>query len=426
MPYRYMTIHVRNFHKDNGYRPPTLTARYATGGIFFNNGTHIGEVFVFWLGDVMKTLPELGKTFKFFLTQDGTYFNVVGVFPVEESGGVTITAYAQPNTPVSEGEGFGFSYQAWRWDWGQLPTSYYNYIAGTNDIPGTAEFDAVVASFNTWENDEFSGMDYTYQGTTTRFPGWPPPADGWNVVYWITFATPPDWAAVTFSYAQNMGSYYRVSEFDIWFNDNLAWGIGDPSRLDVQNVGTHEAGHSLVLLDLNQTGNEDQTMWYTTTIGETKKRDLYWGDLNGVHYIYRRENDAGLGVEAGNSFDTANYVNKERLYSSRLCYLPQSGDVDTQDWYKFITSAGRKLGIVMRPPSWADFDLELYNPSGQLVAYSRNRGLGVQESIIYEETEVYGYWRIRVYAYTTGGSGGNGVYTFMIRDITHIQSPSVN
>lgn len=55
---------------------------------------------------------------------------------------------------------------------------------------------------------------------------------------------------------------------------------------DLRNVATHEAGHSLVLLDLTEDVYSEMTMYGDTAKGETKKRSLEWGDLEGLHYLY--------------------------------------------------------------------------------------------------------------------------------------------
>ena len=79
----------------------------------------------------------------------------------------------------------------------------------------------------------------------------------------------------------------EILEFDIEFNDKYTWCIGSKAgKLDVRNTGTHEAGHTLCLLDLYLEENDDMTMYYGTTYMETKKRSLESGDRAGVRYIY--------------------------------------------------------------------------------------------------------------------------------------------
>lgn len=63
--------------------------------------------------------------------------------------------------------------------------------------------------------------------------------------------------------------------------------MSQAGKLDVRNAGTHEAGHTLLLLDLELDENIDMTMFLNITEdGETRKRSLESGDRAGVRYIY--------------------------------------------------------------------------------------------------------------------------------------------
>jgi len=98
--------------------------------------------------------------------------------------------------------------------------------------------------------------------------------------------------------AQNSYWYNRrtkvVVENDIVFNTYYSWSTtGSVSAYDVQNVGTHEMGHCLVLNDLYQAAQAEQTMYGYAAAGETKKRTLEQGDRDGIKYIY------GAGLDAG-------------------------------------------------------------------------------------------------------------------------------
>jgi hypothetical protein len=56
--------------------------------------------------------------------------------------------------------------------------------------------------------------------------------------------------------------------------------------MDVQNVATHESGHSLSLFDLYGGADTDKTMYGIIANGETKKRTLEQDDRDGVAYLY--------------------------------------------------------------------------------------------------------------------------------------------
>ncbi|MFQ6114655.1 MAG: hypothetical protein ACE5NG_11340 [bacterium] len=72
-------------------------------------------------------------------------------------------------------------------------------------------------------------------------------------------------------------------------NSDLNWSaIGDPAsnEYDVQNTATHEAGHWLCLNDLYGSQYYWLTMYGYGDPGETYKRTLHQGDIDGITYIY--------------------------------------------------------------------------------------------------------------------------------------------
>jgi|SRR3989344_6060390 len=78
-----------------------------------------------------------------------------------------------------------------------------------------------------------------------------------------------------------------VTDSDTNFNLYYSWSTsGDGCCYDVQNVATHELGHWLVLNDLYGGGDTEKTMYYSASVGETKKRTLDTDDINGINYIY--------------------------------------------------------------------------------------------------------------------------------------------
>jgi len=78
-----------------------------------------------------------------------------------------------------------------------------------------------------------------------------------------------------------------VYENDIVFNTYYPWSTaGAAGYYDVQNIGTHEQGHCLVLNDLYQSYQSEQTMYGYGAKGETKKQTLESGDIEGINYIY--------------------------------------------------------------------------------------------------------------------------------------------
>ncbi|MGA1840132.1 MAG: matrixin family metalloprotease [bacterium] len=80
----------------------------------------------------------------------------------------------------------------------------------------------------------------------------------------------------------------RIIEFDILFNIIYIWGDAtkDSTRMDLQDIATHELGHAVGLADLYEMSCSEETMYGYSVEGETKKRDLNDGDITGLQKLY--------------------------------------------------------------------------------------------------------------------------------------------
>lgn len=115
------------------------------------------------------------------------------------------------------------------------------------------------------------------------------------------------------------------------------------------------------------------------------------------------QNDAGTGGDASNNFNQAPLINPGS-YTGILC---DSDPEDTKDWYKFCAENGTSIEVSMTPPSDIDFDLELYDPAGNLKAGSY-LGPGSKESVSYT-ADSSGYWRAKIYI-----QSGEALYYFSV------------
>ncbi|MRR52235.1 MAG: T9SS type A sorting domain-containing protein, partial [Rhodocyclaceae bacterium] len=113
------------------------------------------------------------------------------------------------------------------------------------------------------------------------------------------------------------------------------------------------------------------------------------------------QNDAGTGGDAGNTLALATQVSPG---SWTGCYLDAT---DREDYYKFSVTSGQVIKVKVTPPSSADYDLYLYNPSQSQVA-SSTRGAGLVDSVVYTAT-VSGTFYARAYQYS-----GTGNYSLQI------------
>jgi len=223
-------------------------------------GGEIGEIGLF-----VSNVPSLieGEKVKLFLKRIGeNEFTILGKSSLDSEASS------------------GYSYSGIHWHSKDLPVEYYINESGTLDTNN--EFIAVQSSFQKWEDDPGSFMDYTYIGTIDREGA---VNDDYNVVSWSSIDGPGGAIAICTIWYDT--STKLISEFDLVFDDDEIWSTtGESDKYDVQNIGTHEAGHTLHLNDLYNLQYKEETMYGYTYPGETKKRSLNAGDIAGIRYIY--------------------------------------------------------------------------------------------------------------------------------------------
>jgi hypothetical protein len=108
----------------------------------------------------------------------------------------------------------------------------------------------------------------------------------------VVFGNYPDnrVIAVTtvWGYFSGPPSTRQLVEWDMLFNNQYTWGNADDSGsavMDLQNIATHELGHSAGMADLYNTCTLE-TMYGYSGFGETAKRDLNLGDQTGIKALY--------------------------------------------------------------------------------------------------------------------------------------------
>jgi hypothetical protein len=170
-------------------------------------------------------------------------------------------------------------------------------------LSASAAAAAIDASFSPWEVASDAGLNYTNAGTLSKASI--PRLDGKNVVGWKGINATA--LAVTNVWYYTSSGY--IAEFDLIFNNAYSWSVtapvlandGDPGdgtpyedpenlgpagTYDVRSIGTHEVGHTVMLLDLYDPSHGNLTMYGYGAATELKKLTLALGDDAGVDATY--------------------------------------------------------------------------------------------------------------------------------------------
>ncbi|MDO8509139.1 MAG: hypothetical protein Q7S27_05650 [Nanoarchaeota archaeon] len=91
--------------------------------------------------------------------------------------------------------------------------------------------------------------------------------------------------AVTSLWVSNTGA---IVEADVLFNTLYTWGDAsiDPSLMDLDNIGTHELGHTVGMGDVYNSACLSVTMFGYSGTGDIEKRTLESADITGLRKIY--------------------------------------------------------------------------------------------------------------------------------------------
>lgn len=192
-----------------------------------------------------------------------------------------------------EEEGYKLFRGGIKWADGDTPVSYSINVGSipTNLInPGGIDpVDEIIAGFEAW--DDATSAELFYAPGTTSISITSPYDE--NVIYWTDLGDSGIIAVTTFWWYR--GTKELVA-FDMEFNTQYVWGI-DPDgetaggyvlegAMDIRNIVTHEAGHTLVLDDLYQSQYSEMTMYGYSTEGEVKAISLEPGDIAGLQALY--------------------------------------------------------------------------------------------------------------------------------------------
>ena len=191
----------------------------------------------------------------------------------------------KPGKPAKQSRCYGFLARGAKW---KTTEDYAINPANTDGLSPSFITQALQAGVGGWETyggDDIFGISsidysavygvYDYKNSV-QFGSHPDPHVIAVTSVWGYFGGPPQTR--------------ELVEWDMLFNDASDWDWGDatadPTLMDLQNIATHELGHSAGMDDLYETTCQAETMYGYSWEGDTQKRDLNLGDIAGIQKLY--------------------------------------------------------------------------------------------------------------------------------------------
>lgn len=207
--------------------------------------------------------------------------------------------YGKPESTPGGGKGNGkdkdegdYTYLARGAKW-KVPEEYLLNPTHLDEVTDEAIGAAVGDGMDEWEShanfDIFESITIDY---TATFEDLDVP-QGENTISFQDFGSGNENViaeATVWGYFGGQPSQREIIEAHIVLNDNFLWGVvtnPEAPFMDVQNIVTHELGHCAGMGDLYKTDTTEETMYGYSDEGETKKRDLYKGDIAGITNLYQ-------------------------------------------------------------------------------------------------------------------------------------------
>lgn len=182
-----------------------------------------------------------------------------------------------PSNSVDHEISYNWSGQKWT----AFPFTWFLNNGAAPGVTFNDTRDALASGYNAWSCA--SGASMTFGGGTAVATT---ANDGVNCRYWSNTG----WGAGTIAVATwfYIIATNQIVEADIAFNSqHYTWSAGGTaSTMSVQNIGTHEEGHTIGLLDLYGTADQFETMYGYGANGETQKNTLAADDVLGAEFMY--------------------------------------------------------------------------------------------------------------------------------------------
>ncbi len=166
--------------------------------------------------------------------------------------------------------------------WPSLPVSYIINPSNSEGLSSKFVTYAISKSAETW--DAATARELFYNTYSIDYSAKFGVQNYKNVIAFGNYSNNNIIAVTTVWYTKTAK---QIVEFDMLFNSYYNWGnaTSNSNLMDLQNIATHEFGHSIGLSDLYNTCTSE-TMYGYSKAGETKKRTLNPGDIAGLRSIY--------------------------------------------------------------------------------------------------------------------------------------------
>lgn len=214
--------------------------------------------------------------------------------------GYAIIHYKKANAKGGHGGGGGggttcYAYLGSNTKWKTVEPWLIN-TANTDGLTDTFVLGNTLADILKWEDaadgivGNGSGSDILGNGTSVAdiLEADLNAPDGLNEVYFGAIDD-PNAIAVTIVWGTFSGppAQRKLIEWDMVFNETYHWSAsGEASKMDFENIATHELGHATGMSDLYSSSCVLETMYGYADFGEILKRDLHQGDITGINGLY--------------------------------------------------------------------------------------------------------------------------------------------
>ncbi len=262
---------------------------------------------------------------------------------------------------------------------------------------------AIVAGANEWTDLEACYFEFQ-RGANTNVSS--VANDGVNLVYFdmqgVNFSD-PNVIAFSSTFTTTVGGYQAVGSDLIWNGRDFPPGLnGEPNKMDLKSVITHEFGHHLGLNHAGQPPspsagsngcgplNPSAVMWYAYSRGDTSKRHLTLDDAMGAISLYPTWVLQGIILDATTSLPLVGA--KVKLIGT---FGSTIGPVEmpyTNRWSKpgvavnefIIDSTGQYFTAVMNRTFKVRVEKYGYFPDSGTVEFSPAGGIGSTEVLNFD------------------------------------------